>query len=168
VNFIPGVFVVLFSASVVIFVFVISCLEHRLLARPDPSKPDRRKGFSNRPTAAVFVATVINFVLFSLVTGTQVAIFVVSIRKALILDIDYPLSEKLEVVKKVVWNLDIVIDWAGNTPVSTNLFLPDSVFNMLREVVTQRSHRHLEGLGHLPRSEVGNPPTIYSVDRSRR
>ena len=67
----------------------------------------------------MFVATTVNFLLCSLVIGTQVAIFVVSIRTALILDVDHPLSEKLELVKRVVWNLDIALDWAGNTPVST-------------------------------------------------
>jgi len=77
----------------------------------------------------MFVATVINFLLSSLVTGTQVAIFVVSIRKALIVDVDYSLSEKLELVKKAVWNLDVTIDWAGNIPVSIDLSLLDSVFN---------------------------------------
>ena len=80
----------------------------------------------------MFVATAINFLLSTLVTGAEVAIFIVSIRKALILDIDYPLSVKLGLVKKVVWNLAIVIDWAGTmTSVSTNLSLParDSISN---------------------------------------
>ena len=36
---------------------------------------------------------------------------------------------------------------------------------MLGEDVTQRSHCHLEGLGPLPTSTVGNPCTIYSVAR---
>lgn len=58
----------------------------------------------------MFVATAINFLLCSLVTGTQVAIIVLSIRTTLVLDIDYPLSEKLELVNKVAWNLDIVLD----------------------------------------------------------
>ena len=69
----------------------------------------------------MFVATVINFVLSSLDTGAQVAGFVVSIRKGLTLDIDFPLSEKLELVRRAVWRLDIAIDWAENIPVSTNL-----------------------------------------------
>ena len=94
------------------------------LARPDPPKQNRRKGLSNRATAAMFVATTINFLLTSFVTGTQVAMFIVSIRKVLTLSVDDPLSEKLELVKKMVWNLDIAIDWVGNTPVSTNLSPP--------------------------------------------
>ena len=80
----------------------------------------------------MFVATAINFLLSTLVTGAEVSIFIVSIRKALILDIDYPLSVKLGLVKKVVWNLDIVIDWTGTmTSVGANLrlSLPDSVLN---------------------------------------
>ena len=78
----------------------------------------------------MFVATAINFLLSTLVTGAEISIFVVAFRKALILDIDYPLSEKLGSVKKVVWNLEIVIDWAGTMiSVSTDLSLLDSVSN---------------------------------------
>ena len=73
----------------------------------------------------MFVATAINFLLSSLVTGTQVSVFIGTIQKGLILDIDYPLSEKLGSVSKVVWDLDIVIDWAGTISVSpTSLSLP--------------------------------------------
>ena len=36
---------------------------------------------------------------------------------------------------------------------------------MLGADVTQRSHRHLEGLGPLLTSTVGNPCTIYPVAR---
>ena len=67
----------------------------------------------------MFVATTINFLASSVVTGIQVTIFSGAIRKALILDVDYPLSEKLELVTKVVWNFDIVVDWAGTISVST-------------------------------------------------
>ena len=139
-------------------------------SRADAPKLDRRRGFSNGATAAMFIATTINFLLCSLVTGTQVALFVASTRTALILNIDYPLSEKLELVKKVVWNLDIALDWAGSTPVSTTVQSGYQIahLTMLREDAAHRSHGHLEGLGPLPRSTVGNPPTIYFVDRSRR
>ena len=89
------------------------------LARPDPPKPDRRRGFSNRATSAMFVATAINFLVSTVVTGIQVTIFIRAIREALIIDMDYPLSEKLELVTKVVWNFDIVVDWAGTISVST-------------------------------------------------
>ena len=81
----------------------------------------------------MFAATAINFILSSLVTGTQVAIFIAPIRKALILDVDYPLLEKLELAK-VVWNLDIAIGWVGSTTVSTSLSLLDSVSNNLYSV----------------------------------
>ena len=76
--------------------------------------------------AAIVVATAINFLLSSLVTGTQVTIFVVSIRKAV--DIDYPL-EKLDLVKKAVWNLYLIVDWAANIPVGIVLSLLDSLSN---------------------------------------
>jgi len=114
----------------------------------------------------MFVATAINFLLTSLVIGTEVSMFIVSIRKALILDTDYLLSEKLELVKNVMWKLDIAIEWTGSIPVSTNLLLPDS-WLIIREDVDQRSHRHLEGMGPFPISTAANPPTVYSVDRSR-
>ena len=77
----------------------------------------------------MFVAIAINFLLSSLVTGTQVAIFVLSIRQTLIFDIDYPLSEKLELVEKGVGNLNITIGWAGNIAVGINLLLLDFVSN---------------------------------------
>ena len=77
----------------------------------------------------MFIATAINFLLTSLVVGIEVAIFIATIRKALIVDTDYPLSGKLELVNKVVWKLDIAIEWAGSISVSTNLSLPDSVAN---------------------------------------
>ena len=67
----------------------------------------------------MFVATTINFLASSVVTGIQVTIFSGAIRKALILDVDYPLSEKLELLNKVAWNLDIAVDWTGTISVST-------------------------------------------------
>ena len=75
----------------------------------------------------MFVATVINFLLFSLNTGNQVAGFVVFIRKPLILDIDYPLSEKLGLVYDALRDTNLVIVWAANLPVSINLSLLDFV-----------------------------------------
>jgi len=38
---------------------------------------------------------------------------------------------------------------------------------MLGEDVAQRSHCHLESLGPLPRSTLGNPHTVYFVDWNR-
>jgi len=38
---------------------------------------------------------------------------------------------------------------------------------MLGEDIAQRSHRHLAGFGPLPRSTMGDPRTVHSVDRSR-
>ena len=68
----------------------------------------------------MFVATATNFLLVNLATGNQVAAFVVSVQKALILDTNFPLSENLELVNKVVRNLGIPMDWAGTISVSTN------------------------------------------------
>ena len=126
-----GLFFVLFSASVVIFVFVFSFLQAAFyfLSRSDPSKFDRRRGFSTRAMAAMFIATVINFLLFSLGTGTEVAGVIVFIRKGLtiILDIDYPLSEKPELVNNALRNGNLVVFWAETLPVSIKLLILDSV-----------------------------------------
>jgi len=73
----------------------------------------------------MFVATVINFLLSSLNTGTQVAGFIVFVRKALILDIDYPLSEKRVLVNKALQSVNEVSNWAFSLPVSVRLSLPD-------------------------------------------
>jgi len=122
---IKGAFVVLFSASVVIFVFVFSFLRvGYFLVGPDPPRFHRRRGFSNRPIAAVFVVTVINFLLLSLSTGTEIAMFILLIRKALILG---PLSGKQELIDNVLRNLNIVSFWSANLPVSRHLLLLDSV-----------------------------------------
>ena len=75
----------------------------------------------------MFVVTVINFFLSSLYTGTQVALFVEFIRGALILDIDYPLSEIEELLKNASSSLNTVSTWSQNLPVSDNLPLLDSV-----------------------------------------
>jgi len=80
----------------------------------------------------MFVATVINFILCSLNTGDQVARFIVSIRKALVLDIDHPLSEKQELVNDALWNLNVIGAWARYIPVSNNLSLPDFAPNNSR------------------------------------
>jgi len=73
----------------------------------------------------MFVATVINFLLYSLDTGTQVAGFIVFVRKTLILDIDYPLAEKRESVDNALLNMNIVHNWAAYLPVSIKLSLSD-------------------------------------------
>jgi len=69
----------------------------------------------------MFAATVINFLLFSLNTGSQIAVFILAIRQALILDTDYPdpLRKKLALVSKndALQKLYIAIDWSGNIPV---------------------------------------------------
>ena len=130
-SLITGLFFVLFSASVVIFVFVFSYLQAAFyfLSRSDPSKFDRRRGFSTRATAAMFITTIINFLLFSLNTGTEVAGFIVLIRKGLmiILDIDYPSSEKPELVNNALRNVNLVGSWAGTLPVSIKLWILDPV-----------------------------------------
>ena len=120
----------------------------------------------------MFAVTVINFLLFSLNTGRQVAAFIVYIRTALVLDIDYPLSGKPDLVKLALNNLNVVFGWAAYLPVSIKLSPSDPVSIHARcwlgEGIFQRSHCHLEGVGHLPRSTVGGPHTICSVDWSRR
>ena len=121
---VSGVFVVLFFASVVIFVFVFSFRKATYSWSP---KLGRRKGFFNRATGAMFAATVINFLLSSLNTAIQVASLVVFIRKALILGVDYPLSEKPELVKNALRNVNLVGFCAGGLPVSIKLSLSDPI-----------------------------------------
>jgi len=71
----------------------------------------------------MFTATVVNFILSSLNTGTEVALFIVDIRKALILDIDYPLSEKPGLINDASQGMKIVTVWAQVLPVSIKLSL---------------------------------------------
>ena len=128
-SLITGTFVILFSASIAIVLFVFSFLQrYPFSARTDPSKFHRRRGLSNRTKATVFVATVINFLLSSLNTGSELAAFVVFMRKALILDIDYPLSPKSDNASRTVTTTLIAL-WAQNIPVNGNLSLPDPVSN---------------------------------------
>ena len=98
-----------------------------LTTRPDHPKFDRRRGFSHRATAPMVVATVVNFLLSTLNTGSQVATFIMFIRKGLILDIDYLLSEKQELVNNASRNTNIVGLWAQTIPVSGKLSLSDPV-----------------------------------------
>ena len=113
----------------------------KALTRPDPQTFDRRRGFSNRATGVMFGATVINFLFSSLNTGNQLAQFIVFIQKALIL------PERSELTDALL-STNIINFWSRYLPVSSNLFLPNSVPNiMVGEDIIQRSHRHLEGLG---------------------
>ena len=73
----------------------------------------------------MFIATVINFLLSSLKTGPVVAFFTALIRKALILDINYLLSEDGELINDASRNVNIVHSWASTLPVSMSV--PDSV-----------------------------------------
>ena len=66
----------------------------------------------------MFIVTIVNFLLFSVNTGNQIAGFTFLVRKALVLDIDYPLSEKRVLVNNVLHNLDIIYFWTGYLPVS--------------------------------------------------
>ena len=75
----------------------------------------------------MFVATAINFLLFSLNTGNEVAKFIVFVRKSLILDIYYPLSEKRVSVNKALRSVNIVGLWAATFPVSIKPSVPDPV-----------------------------------------
>ena len=88
-------------------------------------KLDRRKGFSGRATSAMFIATIVNFLLFTYIVGNEVARFIVFIRKALAPDIGYPLSERRKLVNIAIRNLDRIFLWALNFPVSINLSLSD-------------------------------------------
>ena len=118
----------------------------------------------------MFVATVLNFLLFSLNTGAQVAKFIVFIRKPLIQDIHYPLSDNrlAELVNNTLRNVNLVGSWAGAFPVSTiKLLLSDPVSIHPGGDIFQRSYCNLEGLGPLPRPTVGGPRTFHSVDWSR-
>ena len=69
----------------------------------------------------MFVVTIINFLLFSLTVGIQTVMVPVLIRKALILDIEYPLLEKQELFE--LPNFITVQLWSANLPVSSKLFL---------------------------------------------
>ena len=60
----------------------------------------------------MFTATVINFLLFLLNTGTQVAEFIVFIREALVIDIDYSLLESRNLLQNALWNPDTLSNWA--------------------------------------------------------
>ena len=73
----------------------------------------------------MFVMTVVNFLLSSLSTGSDVAGFILFVRKALILDIDYPLPEKPELVNNALRGVNAVGLWAGDLPVSIQLLLSD-------------------------------------------
>ena len=69
----------------------------------------------------MFTATIISFLLSSLSSGTQVAEFIVFIRKALILDIDYRLPEKLESANNALQPVYTLANWAEYLPVSVKL-----------------------------------------------
>ena len=89
----------------------------------------------------MFSATVINFLLFSLNTLTEVVALVVYIREALVLDIDYPFTEKQELVNNMgaFQNVDIVMlyMWSGGIPVSIKLSLR---LSPVLSIQTRRSH----------------------------
>ena len=75
----------------------------------------------------MFIANILNFLLFSYHVGNEVARFIVFIRMALILNVDYPLSEKRELVDDALRNMDVIYLWAPHFPVSINLSLSDPV-----------------------------------------
>jgi len=116
----------------------------------------------------MFAATVVNFILFSMNTGGGVALFIVLIRKALILDTDYPLLEKSDSISSALRNVLTVNLWTGYLPVSIKLSLSDLVSIHAKFTfgggIFQRSHCHVEGLGHLSRSTVANPHAVHFMD----
>ena len=132
-SLISGVFIVLFSGWVLILMFVFVFQKAAYLSASP--KLDRRRGFSNRATRVMFVATVINFLLSSLYTGSQVAAFIVPIRKALILNVDYPLSEKPELINNALRNVRIIFYWTVSLSVSIKLSLPDHYHSCFVEVL---------------------------------
>ena len=75
----------------------------------------------------MFIMAIVNFLLYSLNVGIQVACFIVFIRTALTLDIDYPLSGRSELIDNALENLDVIRSWASFLPVSVNLLLLDPV-----------------------------------------
>ena len=75
----------------------------------------------------MFATTIINFLFFSLSVGTAVVLCTVTIRKMFILDTDYQLSEKPELVASALKNTEIAYNWAECLPVSSNVSLLDSV-----------------------------------------
>ena len=75
----------------------------------------------------MFTVTVINFLLFSLTVGIETVMIAVLIRKALILDIEYPQLEKPKLVNDALQNLNIVSYWTQYLPVSSNPSLLDYV-----------------------------------------
>lgn len=75
----------------------------------------------------MFITTITNFILSSLKAGTEVAGFVVFIRQTLIVNPNYPLSEKPELVINVLRGVVALGVWAANFPVSINLLRTDSV-----------------------------------------
>ena len=75
----------------------------------------------------MFTATVVNFFLAILNIGTEFVEFIVSIRKTLILNIEYPLSERQELVINASQNVTTLNNWARNLPVSIKLSQSDPV-----------------------------------------
>ena len=75
-------------------------------------------------TVAVFVVTVMNFLLSSLNTGSQVATLIVLIRNALTVDINHPLPEKQKSVNNALRTGNTIAFWAETLPVSIKLSIP--------------------------------------------
>ena len=117
-------FIVLFTASIVIFVFVLSYAKITDISKS--SETDRRKGFSNRATVAMFTATVTNFLLSSLNTGIHITEFVVAIRGGLIVGVDNPLPELREVSSDALRKLDTV-SLLGSIVCTVAIFLSDFI-----------------------------------------
>ena len=69
----------------------------------------------------MFGATVINFLLSSLYTGSQVATVIVYIRKLFTLDINYPVSERPKLLGHALRDTRILWNWAAYLAVSIKL-----------------------------------------------
>jgi len=114
-----GVFIVLFSASIVMFMFV-------AILKKGTSEDDfdlcRRRGLSSRATVAMFAISGLSFLLATLYVGAVITAFVPVIRKTLVDNIDEPLSVRLTLAHDAAKGYNIMMKWSINLPVSRNRF----------------------------------------------
>ena len=104
----------------------------------------------------MFIATVINFLLASLNTGTEVAIFIVFIRNSIVLNIEYSLAEKLHLVLhgSQQSKLTILGYWSQWLPVSSSVSPLHSVSIHARWRYCPAISSSFGGLG--PSSEINS------------
>jgi hypothetical protein len=66
----------------------------------------------------MFYVTIVNFILFSIAVGTEVAGFVIFVRKALIELVHVPLAQRPAIVNKTMITINITEYWASLLNVS--------------------------------------------------